>query len=785
MRRKIRILYIIDKLVCGGTQKQLIELLRGIDRSRYEPAVCCLLFEGEWAHKIRELGIPIHVLGLKKIYGLKALHRLFRLIHLIKRGRYDIVHNFLFAANVFGTLAAKFARARVVINSRRQAGYWNENPNRLVWRFVNKYSDCVIANSENVKSFIASNEGTDADKILVIHNGIEITSSLPKRGKIRKELSLSDDSIIVCIVANLSTVKGYSYLVRAFEKIDTACPTVHLVCVGDGPLRKHLEKQVRDRGLNETVHFLGRRENVLEILADADIGVMASLSEGMPNAILEYMLAGIPVAATAVGGITDIIRHDENGLLVSPGDVEALSETLMRLCESSQLRKELATGGRKDVEQRFNAKRMVEDYDHVYSRLVKAGSQGHGTESVKVVYIISQFPAYDETFVTRELKALVDLGVNLTIFSLKPCRDRVIHEDAKTLLIRTKYLPFISFGNLISMLCFMAGHPVRVARSICEVLIPLIAQPLNLLKLIYVFPKLCSYARYIALGRYSHIHAHWATIPTECAMILSRLTGVSFSFTGHAHDIFLRNPTLGRKLKEAQFVLTCTGENKKHLLRIFPDIDESKIIVSYHGIDLKKYLPKRLDKPKKKSMPFEILGVGSLFECKGFEYLIRACSKLSRKGVDYRCKIIGGGRLHDKLNALISQLDLQDRVELLGYMSQGEIVRYYQNADLSILPAVLKIHWGIPNVLLESLAVETPVVCTPLPAVKELMNGRACGYTVPEKDPEAIAEVIETCARDGNELLAFGAEGRRKIEEKFDLRKNAQHIRDILYETIA
>jgi glycosyltransferase involved in cell wall biosynthesis len=785
LRRKIRILYIIDKLVCAGTQKQLIELLKGIDRSRYEPAVCCLLFEGQWANKVRELGIPIHVLGLKKIYGLKALHRFLRLIRLIKRGRYDIVHNFLFAANVFGTLAAKFARTRVVMNSRRQAGYWNENPNRLVWRFVNKYSDCVIANSENVKSFIASNEGIDADKILVIHNGMEITSGLPEPGRIRRELSLPVDSIVICIVANLSTVKGHSYLVRAFEKVHAVCQAAHLVCVGDGPLRKNLEREVRDRGLSEAIHFLGRREDVLDILADADVGVMSSLSEGMPNAILEYMLTGIPVAASAVGGITDIIRHDENGLLVSPGDVEALSETLMRLCESSELREQLGTEGRKDVELRFNSKRMVEEYQRVYSSLIRTRTRAQCRKSLKVAYIISQFPSYDETFVTRELKALVDLGVDLTIFPLKPCRDRVIHEDARALLVRTRYLPFVSFRNLMNMLYLTTRYPIRVIRSICQVLAPSIIQPLNLLKLMYVFPKMLSCARYITEEGYSHIHAHWATIPTDCAMILARLTGVSFSFTGHAHDIFLKNSTLGRKLNEAEFVLTCNGENKKHLVRTFPDVDESKIIISYHGIDLQEYLPKKLNNARKGRVPFEILGVGSLFECKGFEYLIRACSELSHSGIDYRCKIIGGGHLHGKLDALIRQLNLQDRVELLGYMSQGEIVRYYQDADIFVLPALLKIHWGIPNVLLESLAVGTPIVCTPLPALKELMNGRTCGYTIPEKNPAAIAEVIEMCARDGNELLAFGAEGRRRIEERFDLRKNARHIRDILHETVA
>ena len=492
MKRKIRILYVIDKLACAGTQRQLIELLRHIDRKKYEPAVCCLLFEGEWAWKVRELGIPIHVLGLRKIYGLKALYKLFMLIRLIRRGRYDIVHNWLFAANVFGTLAAKLARVKVVINSRRQAGYWNENPNRLVWRFVNKSSDCVIANSENVRSFIASNEGVDEDEILVIHNGLVITPRRPKFGKLNRELSIPNDAIIICIVANLTAVKGHLDLIRAFEKVAATCDIAHLVCVGDGLLRTCLEREVRARGLDSTIHFIGQRQDVEEILANVDIGVMVSLSEGLPNAILEYMMAGIPVAATAVGGVTDIIRHDENGFLVSPGDTDALSETLTRLCESKQLRKELGAAGRKDVEKRFNSSRMVKKYEDVYSKLIdnKSGckSEIHG----KFAYVISQFPCYDETFVTRELKALVDLEVDLTIFSLKPCRDSVIHSDAEKLLCRTRYLPFISLANIINVVYFTVRNPLRVIRSIFEVVLPAMIRPLNMLKLIYLLPKLCS-----------------------------------------------------------------------------------------------------------------------------------------------------------------------------------------------------------------------------------------------------------------------------------------------------
>ena len=783
MNRKVRILYIIDKLVCAGAQRQLIELLRNIDRSRYDPAVCCLLYEGEWGGKVREMGIPIHVLGLKRVYGFRAVRRLVSLVRFLRRQRHDIVQNFLFAANVFGTFAAKLAGVKVIINSRRQAGYWRENSGKLIWRWINRNSQYVIANSRSVKTFLVEREGIDPDKVLVINNGIPITPLSAGNGTLRKELSLDGDAIIIAIVGNLIAVKGHKDLLDAFELVAKSCERTHLVCVGDGELRHELEETVRKKGLQSRVHFLGHREDISEILQDVDIGALASLSEGMPNAVLEYMRAGKATITTAVGGVPDLIQDGVNGMLVRLGGTRAMAEALVILCEWKEMREKLGAAAREDVENYFSSRKMVRSYEIAYERMLQQFVTYDDARMVKIAYVVSQFPCYDETFVAREFKALADLGTDFAIFSLKPCRDEVIHNDAESLLHRTVYLPFISFRNTLNMLYSMAAHPFRMMKSISQVIIPTVGRPSYMLKLLAVMPKLCSYARMISQKGFEHIHAHWATVPTECAMILSRLTNIPFSFTGHAHDIFLENPALRRKLEEAQFVLTCTDDNKRHLLQMFPSIDGSKIVVSHHGVDLEEYL---LKPPAHRGQEgaFQILSVGSLFECKGFEYLIRACGKLSARGVDYRCRIIGGGYLHNELSELIDELELRDRVELLGYMRQEKLVNYYAGADLFILPAVLKMHWGIPNVVLESLAVGTPVACTPLPALKELSDGRQCIYTIPEKDPDAIADLVEKCAADGAELASLGRAGRAIIEKNFDIRKNAETVREVLHDAI-
>ena len=180
--------------------------------------------------------------------------------------------------------------------------------------------------------------------------------------------------------------------------------------------------------------------------------------------------------------------------------------------------------------------------------------------------------------------------------------------------------------------------------------------------------------------------------------------------------------------------------------------------------------------PATNERPFRIVSVGSLFECKGFEYLIEACALLKERGREVRCRIVGGGCRREKLEKLVSSLQVGDSVEFAGYQLQEEMPAHYAWADLCVLPAVLAIHWGIPNVLIESLAVGTPVACTPLPSLPELIDSPPCGFVIPEKDPSAIANLIEKASAAPDLLLHYGETGRGKIEEKWNVEKNARVI---------
>ncbi len=387
--------------------------------------------------------------------------------------------------------------------------------------------------------------------------------------------------------------------------------------------------------------------------------------------------------------------------------------------------------------------------------------------------IFSQFPCYDEVFLLRELVEL-DSRLDLSVFSLKrPRRDPVRHSIGEQLAGKTIYsglfwdrqvirenlrLLFSRPGRYLKLL----GLVFRFNRSDLEFL----------LKSLAVFPQAVYFARICREQEITRVHGQWATHPALTALVISRLNRIPFSFTGHAHDIYLKTAGLAAKIREADFVITCTGDNRRYLSGLDPEIRPEKIRVIYHGVDLAHYQPRS----EAGKGPFRILSVGSLFDCKGFEYLIAAGEILRRENFDFRCRIVGGGYLEGRLRKMVEEKGLNDYISFTGYQAQDEMPEHYRWADLFILPAVLRIHWGIPNVLLESLAVGVPVACTPLPSLPELIEDPPCGFSIPERDPEAIAGLVRKMSRERELLETYGRAGRKKIEEKWDIKKTAAAI---------
>jgi glycosyltransferase involved in cell wall biosynthesis len=256
--------------------------------------------------------------------------------------------------------------------------------------------------------------------------------------------------------------------------------------------------------------------------------------------------------------------------------------------------------------------------------------------------------------------------------------------------------------------------------------------------------------------------------------VISILTGIPFSFSAHAADIYYLPDNLGQKLKEAKFVLTCVKNNKDYIARTFGEELGHKVEVVYHGVDLETFRPLHgIDKV------VDVLSIGNLIEKKGHRYLIEACGILKRRGVALRCVIIGEGPEKERLINMIKELKLENTVEVANKRPQTELPLLYAKAKIFVLPSIITENGdrdGIPNVLVEAMAMGLPIISSDLPNISELIENARDGILVRQKDSQAFANAIVDLLNDQIKRDTIGKMASEKIEREFNARQHIQKI---------
>ncbi len=775
MDRVARVLFVIDELDVGGTEQQLLELVKRLDRRRYAPMVCCFR-PGRVSREIGALGVP--VVTIRKRWKVDPFLVL-SLTRLMRRERIDLVQTYLFTSNTWARLAAILARVPVIVSSERNVDIWEPAFKRRLGCWLDRWTAVTIVNSEAVKDYL-SLKGLPRKKLRVIYNGVDPERFEPSATPetIRTELGIPADHAVVGLVARLEPQKDPHTFLRAAAIVAAKCPAVSFLVVGGGTLERELPGLARELGIADRVIFTGPRRDVPELLAGCDVSVISSLKEGMSNSVMESMAAGKPMVATRVGGNAELIQNGETGLLIPPGDPSSLAGAIQRLLDNASLAQAMGRRAKIRMAERFSVDAMVEAIQWLYAHLLRpkpASRRGdetaarRGDDANRLGLVVSQFPRYVDAYFLREISALASRGIRFRIFSLRGFDGAVVHAAAKPFLPDTVYVPFLfSWPLARAHARFLYQMPLRYLGTLATVIGGTLRQPRALVRSLAVFPKSVYLAELVRTEGIAHVHANWASHPATSALVIARLTGISWSFTGHASDIYIDNAMLPEKLRAAEFVVTCTSHNQGYLARAAGLTTADKIVVSYHGVDLARFAP-----PAQRPVDrFRILTAGTLRECKGFPDLVEACRLLAGRAIAFDCTIVGDGEERAGLERLIRRLGLQDRVRITGYLSQEDLIPLYQQASVVALPALSESHFGIPNVLVEALAVETPIVCTRLPSLSELMEDGECGLYVPERDPGALANALEQLARDPARCRAMGAAGRRKITTLFDAEKN-------------
>jgi glycosyltransferase involved in cell wall biosynthesis len=328
----------------------------------------------------RDLGIKIF--SLPRRFGFDPLP-VWQLRRLMRERRIDIVQTTLLWADIVGVLAAHWAGVPAILSwetvSHEGDPFHGNFQRRAGYEWAMKKVDLIIPVSEEIKRSLIRRRHIPAHKIRVIHYGVDLKKFYPNghdsAAAKRMEFAAPDDAILIGILARLEPPKGHRFFIEAFAEVVKKFPQARALFIGDGVLRAELETRVRQLGLYEHIKFLGARNDVNEILNAIDLFVLPSVSEGLPNVLLEAMACRKPVIATEVGGIPEVVRSGENGFLVPPGDSAALQAQLLQCLSQRQKWAEVAQCGRVTVETTFSLERQIAGFESVYAELHAAKTQ--------------------------------------------------------------------------------------------------------------------------------------------------------------------------------------------------------------------------------------------------------------------------------------------------------------------------------------------------------------------------------------------------------------------------
>jgi glycosyltransferase involved in cell wall biosynthesis len=367
----IRVLHIISGLTTGGAERLIVSAVTGLPGRTFDQAVCCLALRGPLAEEVERAGAPLWWIGA--FPGFRHPAAFWRLVRTIRSFRPDIVHTHLQSANLYGRLAAWLAGVPVIIATEHNV--YHAKPQRYirVERWLAGRTQAIVAVSSEVRRVLSAQLQLPLQSIQLIYNGVpDRRPSVSGAAAYRRRFAENDGPVVIGCVASLTPKKGHIVLLEAVAQLNAAGRWCTLAIAGDGPDRTALEAAARRLNVSGRVHFLGNISDVPDLLSSLDIFVLPSSVEGLPLALLEAMLARIPVIATRVGGVPEIVVDGSNGLLVDAGSAQQLADTIERLIASPVLRQQLATAGRETVLRDFTETTYLNRLSTLYTDLTRA-----------------------------------------------------------------------------------------------------------------------------------------------------------------------------------------------------------------------------------------------------------------------------------------------------------------------------------------------------------------------------------------------------------------------------
>ncbi len=361
--RPAHVCFAIDELATAGTETQLLALIRELDRTKVSPSLVLLRGESSASRALEPDSCPVLRLGLGRLRDPRTALGGWRLLRFLWENKVDVVQTYFPDTTYFAVPLARLAGVRHVVRTRNNIGHWTTPLHRLLGRALNPLTTATIANCRAARAALLRDERPAQARVHVLENGVDL-------GRFEHLAPQAGEASLVGAVANLRPVKGLDVLVEAARRL----PGLTFRVAGEGEQRAALQQVIDDSGMSSRFTLAGACSDVPGFLGALNVAVLCSRAEGLSNAVLEYMAAARPVVATAVGATPEVLRDGVDGLLVPPGDAEALASAIRRLTEDRALALRLATSARRRATTRYSRAAMVRRFEAFYTRLVFGAS---------------------------------------------------------------------------------------------------------------------------------------------------------------------------------------------------------------------------------------------------------------------------------------------------------------------------------------------------------------------------------------------------------------------------
>ena len=415
-------------------------------------------------------------------------------------------------------------------------------------------------------------------------------------------------------------------------------------------------------------------------------------------------------------------------------------------------------------------------------------NKGHkSSDSMQIAYVLEKFPSPTEYFVLNEILELEKKGFELIVLVIRKQKQYLDLPELKKIKSSIIYLPriFLIFPFLSFIL---SPFPIIKLRKL-----GLQKKTSGVLKSFRDLSISLFFAHKLKAKQANHIHAHFAFIAVDIARILSLLLKVKYSFTAHAQDIYTIEHRIKQVIGNAAFTVTCTKYNADYLNKITDYKFQEKIFSVYHGIELSKWKPKEIDR-KFNNSTIHILTIARLVEKKGLIFLLKALEILINENKKVNCTIIGEGPLLEELKNYTSKNQLHDFVRILDFMTQKEVIKHFVASDIFVLPCIVAKNGdrdGLPNVIMEAMAIGIPVISTAVSAIPEIIECSAgihayekTGLLVPVQDEKALAEAILNLKNDAELYYGIVKNARNKVWNEFDIDKCTNRLIEVFNNNI-